>query len=248
MKDNKNVKSKIWVYAVVLFMSAFIVLLYTFSSQIKLNNNINNYKTQISSQESEKNKYHLSFVNAQDVNNKLNEENKRLEANVKFIYDNYEKLQSDKSEMEDIYNRTTAANEMLCKAQAEYLAGNTVVCASTLKGIDVNSLSVNVKEIFRTLSEKAYVEAGKLTFDEGYKLYKSKKYPEAVEKFALSKGFSTTAVYSDKCLYYLAISEQKGGHMIEALEHMKALLHDYPKSRYIKSAEAFIKKYTGIHP
>jgi hypothetical protein len=52
MNDSK--KSKLCVYAIILFNIAFIVLLFTAYSQIKLNENLNSYKNQVINKETEK--------------------------------------------------------------------------------------------------------------------------------------------------------------------------------------------------
>lgn len=248
MNDNKNEKSKVWLYAVVLFTSAFIVLLLTAYSQIKLNSNLSNYKNQISIKETEKNKYQLSFVNAQDINKKLNEENKKLQADIKNIEDELKKLNEEKLQMEDDLNNKITVNELLCEAQSEYLKGNIVNCAGLIKEIDINNLNTKAMEMYNLLSQKAFVEAGKLLFDEGYKLYGSRNYAAAADKFLQSREYSVNSDYSDRCLYYLAYSKLRTGSITEAVGYMDHLLQDYPDSKYKKSAGAFIKKYRKTQP
>jgi cell division protein FtsL len=47
VSENGNGRKAVWMYAVILFSSAFIVLLLTAYSQIKLNKNITRYEGQI---------------------------------------------------------------------------------------------------------------------------------------------------------------------------------------------------------
>lgn len=44
MSNNKSERKTVWIYAVILFTSVFVVLLLTAYSQIKLNTNINKYQ------------------------------------------------------------------------------------------------------------------------------------------------------------------------------------------------------------
>ena len=53
-KDNKNEKKQIWMYALILFAGAFIVLLLTAYSQVKFQNNISDYQNKLSTEEKAK--------------------------------------------------------------------------------------------------------------------------------------------------------------------------------------------------
>ena len=248
MPDKRNVKANIWVYAVVLFTSAFIVLLITAYSQIKLNRNIVDFKNQISSQKSEKNKYQLNFENAQEINNKLSEENAKLNTDNKTLSATIEKQNNDMKTAEDQAARKIIQYESLSQAQAEYLKGNTVICAQTLKNIEQPMLDEKAKEAFELLSKKVYGEAGKELYEEGYKLYNRGDYAAAAEKLSMSREFSENEDYSDNCLYYMAYALQKSGNTLKAIDNMNLLINEYPSSTFIKSAKKFIQKYGGIKP
>jgi hypothetical protein len=70
MAEGKNGKGKVWVYAVVLFTSAFIVLILTAISQIRFNKNIDEYRDQISNKEIEKSKFQLNLNSVLEENTK----------------------------------------------------------------------------------------------------------------------------------------------------------------------------------
>lgn len=243
MTDKRNIKTKIWIYAVVLFTSAFIVLLITAFSQIRLNKNIVNYKNQINSQQNEKNKYRLSYANAQELNIKLTSENGELQKENESLSTTVDNLNNDLKNAEENMSMTTSQYEKLSEAQLEYLKGNVVSSAQILLDIKPSVFKERASELFSILSGKAFSDAGKLLFNEGYKLYHKDKYKEAIEKFIVSRKFSTKDDYSDNCLYYLAYAYHKTGNTKLALEFMQSLIKEYPSSSFIKYAGSFIQKY-----
>ncbi len=248
MANKKNVKSKIWVYAVVLFTSAFIVLLITAYSQIKMNRNIVDFRNQISNQQNEKNKYQLNFATAQEMNNKLTEENEKLKADNESLQEAVNKANSDIQAANDSTGKKLGEYEKLSAAQEAYIKGDIVASARILKSIDVLQFNEKAKASYEFLSEKALLEAGKQLFDEGYKLYSKGDYNAALEKLTLSRELSPKADYSDNCLYYLAYAQQRTGNTAAAVTNMKLLLNEYPESSFINYAKSFIEKYDGIKP
>ena len=243
MADKRNMKAKIWVYAVVLFTSAFIVLLITAYSQIKLKSNIDNFKTQISNEQNENKKYQLSYANAQELIGKLTGENEKLAAENKSFSDTIDKLNSDLNIIERESQEKMTQYEKLSEAQSEYLKGNIVVCAQILKNIDPEEFNEKAAEAYTLLSARAYSEAGRQMFDEGYKLYQKGNYSEATARFTLSRDISKDEGYSDNCLYYLAYAQHRTGHTTIAMDLMKTLIQEYPTSSFIKYARTFIKNF-----
>lgn len=239
----ENKKSKIWVYAVILFMSAFIVLLFTAYSQIKLNKNLNDYKNQVYNKETEKNKYQQNFSSAQEMNAKLNEEIDKLKEENKSLKYNLENLKSDKYSIERLDSLENTAMAGLSTALTSYLNGNVVECAGLLNGINAAYLNTEAMEAYNILKTKVYAEAGKLLFNEGFSLYNRSKFSEAAEKLLLSVQYAPAEAYSDKCLFYLAYSEVKNGNTARGLEHMNDLIKNYPSSKYMKSAKRFVVRY-----
>lgn len=241
MKENK--KSNVWLYAVILFTSAFIVLLFAGYSQIKLNKNLSDYKTQVYSNETEKNKYLKNFSSAQEMNEKLNEEITGLQGEVDSLKNEIGLLQDELSILqEESLKKEKAVNE-LSDLLTIYLNGNIVEAAILIEEVDLDNLYSGSMETFKTLQRRVKSEVGKLYFDEGYELYTMRKYNEAAEKLILSYKYAPTALYSDKCLYYLANAEVRNKDTESALKHMAILVEEYPTSKYLRSAKQFISKY-----
>ena len=131
--NNKNARSKIWLYAVVLFTSAFIVLLLTAYSQIKLNRNLSDLNNQVYTKEHEKNQVQLSFANAQDINSKLTDENKNLQNEKDMLTAELNQIQSDFDVSDKLDKSKLDAYDKLCQAQNEYLMGKIVESAQLIE-------------------------------------------------------------------------------------------------------------------
>lgn len=246
--SNKNVRSKIWLYAVVLFTSAFIVLLLTAYSQIKLNRNLSELNNQVFTKENEKNKVQLSFANAQELNNKLTEENKLLQEEKDSLSSQLAQLQSYSDNNESLNKSKLDAYLKLCQAQNEYIKGNVVESAEFIKEVDSNLLDSFGNEMYVKLNKEVFIEAGRLLLNEGYELYLDKSYVAAKEKLLKSWSFAPNMEYTDKCLYYLAQSEAKSGNITTGIEQMNILVRQFPSSHYMRSARRFLAKYSDLKP
>lgn len=246
MEENKNAKTKIWMYTVVLFSSAFIVLLITGYSQIKLNKNLSTYKDKIFDTESEKNKYQLNFSSAQETNNKLKEENDKLKADNATISDKADKLEKEKAQLEQDNKNVMQEIDKLCSAQVYYLNEDYVSAAAALvMGIDYNLLDSGAKDLYSQLIDKVRPKAEKILYNEGYALFEKRDYTGAVEKLTLALNIAPSGSYTDGVLYFLALSEEKTGSLDNAAGHMALLIQKYPESKYYRKAKFYYEKYSG---
>lgn len=240
---NENKKSNIWLYAVILFTSAFIVLLFAGYSQIKMNQNLEDYKSQVFDTETEKNRYLQNFYSAQEMNEKLNndisaleEENKQLKHDLSLLEDKSNGLQ------EDLHN-ISKASESFANAITSYLNDNVVETLELLKAVEVEHLEPQSRKAYEMFESKVKAEAGQLLFDEGFALYEQAEYKQAAMKFFSSIEIAPAESYSDRCLYYLAYAEMRGGNTSSAVGYMKRLIDDYPDSKYLKRAKQFVINY-----
>lgn len=242
MPENKNVKVKIWVYAIVLFTSAFVVLLLTAMSQIRFNKNIIDYKSQIHLNENEKNKFKLNLQTAEDNIQLLKKDIEVLQKNAskdKAKLEEYNKKLSELKEQQEtvVHNYTE-----LIRAEVEYDKGNLIECAKILSGnIKPDLLETTASERYKQLKEKTYEKAAQLLFMEGYKFFKDKKFDLAVESFKLSSELFDTAYFSDDCYYYLSYSELKSGNKDKAAEVIQIFFQKYPNSSLTKDARELLK-------
>lgn len=239
----KNKKSNVWLYAVILFTSAFIVLLFAGYSQIRLNKNLDDYRSQVFSTETEKNEYLRNFASAQEMNEELNREIDQLEEEKEVLMKEISNMLDDKEDIEDILKLKQKAVASFANIFDVYLQGDAIRTAEQLKTVNVEDLDHEAAVTFQTLEKRVKAEAGKLLFDEGFSLYDRAKYTQAVGKLLLSFQYAPKEEFSDKCLYYLAYSKFKVGDKANALEQMERLIREYPESNYLYRAEQFVNKY-----
>jgi hypothetical protein len=244
MNKYKNARSKIWLYAVVLFTSAFIVLLLTAYSQIKLNRNLSDLNNQVFTKEHEKNQVQLSFANAQEVNSKLADENKMLQDEKGSLALQLGQYKYDKDASDILFKSKLDTYDKLCQAQSDYMEGKIIESAQLIENVDAGLLDIYGNELYAQLKNKTYAEAGKLLLNEGYGLYMKKDYAAAAEKLIRSREYAPDKEFSDKCLYYLAQAEAKSGNTVAGVEQMKTFVGLFPSSHYINAAKRFLSKYS----
>lgn len=240
---NENRKSNIWLYAVILFTSAFIVLLFAGYSQIKMNRNLEKYKSQVFDRETEKNKYLQNFYSAQEMNEKLNHD-------ISMLEEENEQLMNDKSLLEyksiglqeDLQNRSKAS-ESFSDAITSYLNGYVVETVELLKAVEVEYLEPKATKAYKMFESKVKTEAGQLLFEEGFALYEQAEYEEAAKKLLSSIEIAPAELYSDKCLYYLAYAEMRRGNTSSAVRYMTRLAEEYQDSKYLRRARQFVINY-----
>lgn len=241
MRENK--KASVWLYAVILFTSAFIVLLFAGYSQIRLNQNLSDYKSQVFNTESEKNEYLRNFASAQEMNEALNNEISQLKEENDDLKKRINELTDEKDALQEVLHKTKDAADKLSIVIGIYLEGDVIGAAEQLKIVDVTALDETTAKTFKTFENKVTEEAGNQFFEEGLSLYNKAKYDEAAEKLLLSFQYAPKEEFSDKCLYYLAYAEFRAGKKAEALEYMKRLVSGYPKSNYLRRAKQFVSRY-----
>lgn len=241
MKENK--KTSIWLYAVILFTSAFIVLLFAGYSQIRLNQNLNDYKSQVFNTESEKNEYVRNFASAQEMNVELNKEISLLEEENAGLKKEISDMADENAALQEVLRQRQEAAGNLAKVISIYLEGDVIRAVEQMKTVNAAVLDQITAQTFKTFEEKVTAEAGKLLFDEGFSLYDRAKYDQAAAKLLLSFQYAPKEEFSDKCLYYLAYAELRAGNKAEALDHMRRLVLEYPQSNYLRRAKQFVSRY-----
>jgi len=241
MRENK--KTSILLYAVILFTSAFIVLLFAGYSQIRLNQSLKEYKSQVFSSESEKNEYLRNFASAQEMNETLNNEIRMLEEENAELKNKIDDLTDEKAVLQDVLMQNQEASNNMAIVIDIYLEGDVIGAAEQLKNVDVVALDEKMAQTFEKLEKKVRLEAGRQLFDEGFSLYNRAKYDEAAEKLLLSFQYAPKEEFSDKCLYYLAYAELRAGNKVQALEYMNRLISEFPQSNYLRRAKQFVNKH-----
>jgi len=243
-KDNKNEKKQIWMYALILFAGAFIVLLLTAYSQVKFQNNISDYQNKLSSEEKAKINVVTDFNAAVKENKRLTTE---LESLRSKLVESEQKIATEETtglELKDKYNNTILANNLLLVAYEYYNKKDYMGCALTLK-YDINTefMSTKAKESYNDLVLKSYEKASLSLYGDGYRNYKKGNYVEAIQSFNRAIDFSKKdEYYIDDANYYLAKCYYKTSKYDEAKMLIKSFIANYPKSTFVKDMKVLYNK------
>lgn len=243
-KDTKNEKKQIWMYALILFTGAFIVLLLTAYSQVKFQNNISDYQNKLSSQEKAK-------INAVTDFNSAMKENKRLKTEMEALrsklVESEQKIATEEAKSADLESKFTnaaASADLLLAAQDFYIKGDYISCAVTLK-YDINTAYLSSKAVqsYNELVAESYPKASQLLYRNGYKSYKKKNYTDAVLNLNRAIDFSQkNEYYVDDAYYYIANSYYKTNSFEEAKKVISDFIVNYPKSSFIKDMKSLLNR------
>jgi TolA-binding protein len=243
-KENKSEKKQIWMYAVILFTGAFIILLLTAYSQVKFQNNISDYQNKLSSQEKAK----ISAVT--DLNSAI-KENKRLNTELESLrnklVESEQKIATEESkgvDLETKYNSAVSASDSLIKAYQFFNNEDYINCAMTLKyEVSIDNLSVNGVETYNNLLEKSYSKASLQLYREGYRYYKNKSYSQAIISLNRAIDFSNkNEYYIDDAYYYLATSYYKNSDFEDAGKTIDSFNTNCPKSLFKRNMNNLLAK------
>lgn len=244
LDDRKNGRVKIWVYAVVLFTSAFIVLLITAYSQIKVNRNIVEYREQIYKDENEKRKYLLNLNSALEENMKLVNELKTLKEKLNEYESRLEEQEASEKESREKYDNINATYESLAAAFNDYENENPVSCAERLKNdIKTELLGPEGLRQYRQLWELSHKKAAHELYLKGYNSYRNKDFKAAADYLNRSLGFADDMIFSGDCYFLLANMEYKQGNVDIAKKYLYILLEKYPSSSYADEARNLLNKF-----
>ncbi|ACL74398.1 tetratricopeptide repeat protein [Ruminiclostridium cellulolyticum] len=243
-KENKNEKKQIWMYAVILFTGAFIILLLTAYSQVKFQNNISDYQNKLSSQEKAKLTAVTDLKSALKENERLNKE---LESLRNKLIESEQEIATQSSKTTDIeskYNSSVIATDALIAAMEYYNNKDYVNAAVTLKyDVKIEYLSPKVINTYNDLVEKSYGKASLKSYRDGYRDYKNKNYAGAIINLNRAIDFSKkNEYYIDDAYYYLANSYYKSSNFTDAKRIINAFQTDYPKSEFARSMRNLLEK------
>lgn len=237
MEDNKSEKKTVWIYAVVLFTSAFIVLLLTAYSQIKFNKNIDDYRNQISSEVKEKDSFKMNLNQALENNKKLSEEIKSSKEELNKLNSQILELKKQLSDALTKTNNISNIYELVLQAQNEYDKGNIIESAGILYGItDISKMSNSLQDRYKLLVDKTYRSAAYKLYLQGYNHYIKGNYTEAIYRLQQSYNLASSEYYSDDCIFFIGYSELKLGDNSKAREQFEILLSTFPNSSFAKEA------------
>lgn len=242
MNENGNDKKTIGLYAVILFTSAFIVLLLTAYSQMKFTKSAHEYKSLLSTEEKAKINFKTNLNSALEENSKLKQDLSVLEKRLERLTGENELFKKRIDQLEEKNGKMLSVYPLLIQAQQYYAEGDIVESALILKSqIDPLLLDDTSAAAYRELSEKCLKKAAKMLFDSGRKAYSRKNYSAAKEAFVKAISLGVNEFYSDDCYFYLAYSEFRLGNKPAAAKVAQELLQRFPGSSYRKEAAELLK-------
>jgi len=239
---NKKDKKTVWIYAVVLFTSAFIVLMITAYSQIKVNQSIDDVKDKLGDTEKEKSNFQINLSSALAENKKLNEKIQILEKEIEDARIRESNAKKELRNIEDESVLKTKYFQKLMKANIKYDNGDVKSCSLILlRDIDKDYIDGNALIMYEKLFEKSSKKASLEFYNDGYSYYIDDDYDKAIGSFKNSIILAVDDYYSDDCYYFLGYSYFKKGNIHDAKETMNLLLTNYPNSTYKKDVKDFLK-------
>lgn len=165
------------------------------------------------------------------------------EAKLKELQDKYNVLTEDKEtavQQADYYKASLKLYEIdeLAGAGKYEEAANMLFLMKTVDFKD------NEKTKFDDLYKTVMPLAAKEAYNEGYKLYNSRKYQEALERLEKVQTYDPEFNRMDAALYYTGRSYQILQDSRSALALFQKLVDTYPKSYYARSARTRINELT----
>lgn len=231
-------KKTLWVYTIILFTCAAIVLIWTGYSQIRISNNLEEYQNRLSDKENENNLFQHNLSSALAQNNKLNEELSDVKNKLTEALTEKESLRKKITDLEKRQSNTLDLYEQVLKADIEYTEGNTKKCAIMILDIDKDGITENNLLIkYNDLVNKTYKTASELFYSEGYNNYNNKEYDKAIENLELALKLYDKDYYADDCYYFIAYSEYNTENFDKAKDALNTIINNYPNSSYYKDAK-----------
>lgn len=243
MENKKNNKKMVQGYAIILFVSAFLILLVTAYSQTKFDKNIDYYQSKLVSEKKEKVRIQYSVGELFSKNKELTNKITSIETDLSNLHKDYEIKEDELKRLSQENDKFKTTYENLISAEKEYLNGNYTKCALLLKqNFDTSILGENGTKKYKYLSEKTFKIASTNLYLKGLNYYNNHSYNNAIKNFELSVLIDINQSYSDDCYYFLALCNYKTQNIVSCKNFINILLNNYPESNYLKSAQNLEKK------
>lgn len=240
LENNKDKRNFLWIYTVILFSSAFIVLFLTGLSQVRLANNIEEYKKKLKEHEKSIQGFNLSLNSASKENWSLRQKIELLEkenSSLKSIIEDLNKLKLIQSQLE----RSKLSFDLLLKATDFFKKGDYVSCAEALRDVFEEDLGQEARKKYKYLKSKVYFYTMKYFYYKGIKEFEKRNYLQAREYFLKSLNYDDTKYFEENSLYYIALISSKLGETEKLRQYANALITKYPNSEYVKRIKPFLK-------
>ncbi len=231
MNHDVTKQKKLWIYAVILFACAFIVILATGYSQIKIKNSLNNAQSKASNAVKKSISAEQNLSSANKKIDSLKEQLETATTNSVAISKQLEK-----------YKASLTSYEALVKAENADNNGNYINCALILKtDCDSKFLEADALKTYNALANKTFEKASVSLYYNGYEYYVNREYKKSIDSFKKSLIIIKNAYYSDDCYYFIAYSQYALGKYDDAKATVKSLMKSYPSTNFLPDAKNLLK-------
>lgn len=162
-----------------------------------------------------------------------------------IAYEDYEKIQKNledtKSEL-DSYKNKYSTLTMLNDVEEAFKSGDYEKAASTLISIKDTNFDGETKIKFDKLWQNLTPNALWNIYNQGNKLYKQKKYAEALPKLKIASEIDPNLDLMPWITYQIGTCYKETNDNINALMYFKQVKDNYPKSQYAPNAQMMIQE------
>lgn len=240
MNEKDKKRKNLWIYAVVLFLCAFFVLILTAFSQMKLAGNVGEYKDKIKQHEVSLKGYKLNLNTATEERNLLRSKVKQLEEENSNLKGH--NILKDSLSSQQIINQTKDTFDLLLEADKLYRENKLTSSAEALRNVQVEYLGEKAKTKYNALKRETYLPAAKKFYFDGRKKMENKENAKAVELFEKSLFFDEAKYYEENTLFYITLTSRRLGEAEKVTTYLDMLKKKYPKSEYIEKVEKILVK------
>jgi TolA-binding protein len=236
MKLDPKIKKTVWTYAVIMFTSAFIVLLIVGYSYLKSPA----VPKQANSPDPSLMKSIKSITDENDRLTKANDDiQKELDKNKNLTQqqkNNYDTLKST-------YDQTKKSYDNVLLAEIDYKKGDDVGCAELLKNSTTYSLiGWEAQNKYNQLLSYTLDSAIYTLYRIGRNQYWNDQYNPAILTLLRALRLTGKSGRADDIIYYLAKSYYDKGDMVNAKIYFQNIVENYKTSTIFSSAKRLLAK------
>jgi TolA-binding protein len=163
--------------------------------------------------------------------------------NIKDLEAQVEELQAELDEASDskkeVQSQITSYEKLIAAYSSYYKDGDTATASEKLKKVEKDDLSDAAKKLYNSLNSVVQESNISTLYQEGYSLYMSYNYEEAVE--ALQQVVDVDENYSDgNAAYYLAQSLRKSGDLESAKPYYQYVIDNHPNTERARTAKYYV--------
>lgn len=236
-----NNKSKfLWLYSIVLFTIAFVLIFMSGVSQSRLSKDVKTFKEQLSEQQGLFQGVQKSLSALIEENEQYKKTIKEKEEQLKQFQMQINELNKQLNEIEQQKNTFIESIDNLLEAKNYYNDKKYIESALYLEHVNYEILNVSSKKLYNSFASIVLEKAANIYYSRGYENYKKHNFNDAIENFTKSLKYKKDVYFSDDAMFFLAVSMYKINQVDEAKKQLLQLKEKYPVSTYKKEVDRFL--------